>query len=489
MNPIKIISITVLILSLFTACSKDDYQLSSNAVDPFVRFNVLVSSNNLPLTYPSLNSALVPVSSYKNTSVKPLKIPVTLTSPTLKKPVLITYSITGTGDNANYSVKPLNQISFTGNQLTDTIFLSFDKRWNTKQKITLKLEESSDSSIKIGNLNTAAPNSTFEVNLDEVKTTYTFPINRLEIKGEIGEEIVFKVDFPNGFIPAEINTQRIFEFLNGFNYTLTHDDFGDNRNSITYRLKLLENINNNDVSYQTNITLVNSNTYTTTGNTVLQIVKPIKSFRDVATNTAAKFYDLSNPFYLTYGEQWFDRSGICAWQTFNAFTYPVVVPAGSENAILFSDKGTLSTTDDVYHHAFKIGFNVATGTNTTNSFGLKRWFSNESVTAANSPGFNITSALEFFPENGNSKTKGAVLVIPQYITIAGTNGKSYNIGISGGGTYKEISAGLFEISFELKATNTALFGGTVSSQYRIFNNRVYPKPAAITTSCLKEISL
>jgi hypothetical protein len=212
MNPIKIISIAVLILSLFTACSKDDYKLNSDNVDPFVRFNVLVNSNNTPLEYPTLNSALVPVASYTNKSVKPLKIPVTLSSSTLKKPVFVTYSITETGDSDSFSVKPLDQISFMGNQLTDTIYLSFDKRWSTKQKITLKLEESSDPSITIGNLNTVAPNNSFEVNLDEVKTTYTFPINRFEIKGEIGEEIVFKVDFPNGFIPSEINDNKMFEF-------------------------------------------------------------------------------------------------------------------------------------------------------------------------------------------------------------------------------------------------------------------------------------
>ena len=41
-------------------------------------------------------------------------------------------------------------------------------------------------------------------------------------------------------------------------------------------------------------------------------------------------------------------------------------------------------------------------------------------------------------------------MIPQYITIAGTNKNSHSIAISGEGTYKEISAGLFEISFELK---------------------------------------
>ena len=81
----------------------------------------------------------------------------------------------------------------------------------------------------------------------------------------------------------------------------------------------------------------------------------------------------------------------------------------------------------------------------------------------------MNPALEFFPENGNSRTKGTVLVIPQYLTIAGTNSNSYSIAISGDGTYEEISAGLFEISLEFKATNQALFGGSISVQYKIYN--------------------
>jgi hypothetical protein len=39
----------------------------------------------------------------------------------------------------------------------------------------------------------------------------------------------------------------------------------------------------------------------------------------------------------------------------------------------------------------------------------------------------------------------------------------------------------FEISSELKASNTALFGGTVSSQYRIFTTEYIQKPAPITS--------
>ena len=62
-------------------------------------------------------------------------------------------------------------------------------------------------------------------------------------------------------------------------------------------------------------------------------------------------------------KHWFDKSGTCAWQAFNAFTFPVVVTKDNENAILYSDKGTANPNDDVYHDAFKIGFNVVTGTN------------------------------------------------------------------------------------------------------------------------------
>ncbi|MCV9927064.1 hypothetical protein OIU83_05350 [Flavobacterium sp. LS1R49] len=491
MNRIKIISILSIVITLFTSCSKDDYKLSSKSIDPFIRFNVLVNSNNTPLEYPAVNTILLPANSYENKSIKTLKVPVALTSSTLKSPVIATFSAVTSGDVNSFSVAPASELLFQGNKLTDTIFLSFDKRWEDKQTITLKLENTSDPEIHIGNLNSAAVNDTFTINLSEISTTYTFPINQITIKGEVGEKIDFKVNFPNGFIPSEIENNSIFKFLNGFDYSLTHDDYGDNRSYITYHLTLLEDIQNDDVRYQTNISLTNTPNYIATGNTVLQIAKPIKSPRDIETNPASKFYDLSNKYYLTYGENWFDKSGTCAWQAYNAFTFPVVVTKDAENAILYSDNGTTNPNDDIYHDAFKIGFNVVSGTSTTNSFNLKRWFTNESTAAASSPGFNITSALEFFPENGTSKTKGSVLVIPQPITITatGTNKIGHIIDISGEGTYNEISTGLFEISFELKLTNEELFGGTVSCQYRMYNNKTYPKLEALSESCPKEVDL
>ena len=489
MNRIKILSLLVAAAALLSSCSKDDYRLDST-VDPFVRFNFLTTSAGVPLEYPAVSTSTVPLSSYENKSVKTLKIPVALTHTNLKSAVSASFSaVSSSNDNESFTVNPVNELVFQGTKLTDTIFVSFNKRWTENQSITLKLETISDPNIHIGNLNTTYPNNSFKIDLGTIATNYTFPVNRIVIKGEAGETVDFKVNFPNGFFPSEIDNLEIFKFLDGFNYSLSHDPYGDNRSSITYHLTLLESIQNDDVYYESSISLVNTGNYTATGNTILQIVKPIKSTRDVNANPASKFYDLSNQFYLTYGETWFDKSGTCAWQAYNAFTFPVVVTKDHENAILYSDKGTTNPNDDVYHDAFRIGFNVASGTNTTNSFNLKRWFSNESTTAANSPGFNITSALEFFPANGNSKTEGNVLVIPQYITITGTNKNSHSIAISGSGTYKEISSGLFEITFELKLMKEELFGGTVSPQHRMYNNKTYPKPAALSIECPKEVAL
>lgn len=494
MNRIKIISVLSIVATVILSCSKDDYKLDSREVAPHVRFNLMVSSAGVPLEFPSVSTTLASVASFDNKSVKTLKVPVTLTSSVLKSPVIVNFSAASTGSLDNFSLEPSSELLFEGNKLTDTIYISFDKRWTEKQSISLKLENASDPEIHIGNLNTTSVNDTLTVNLDEISTNYTFAESTLTLKGEVGETVDFNVNFPNGFFPSEIENLSIFKSLNGFNYALSHDDFGDNRSTIKYHLTLLEDLQNDDVRYQTILTLNSTADYIATGNTNLQIAKPIKSLRDVQANPAANFYDLSNKFYLTYGINWFDRNGSCSWQSFNAFTFPVVVTKDNENAILYSDNGTTDPNDDIYHDAFKIGFNVVTGNSTVNSFGLKRWFSNESTAAADSPGFNITSALEFFPENGNSKTNGKVSVIPQFITIAGKSvgtvkGNSYNIAISGEGTYKEISDGLFEISFELNLTEDTLFGGTVTSQYKIYNSRTFPTAEPLNESCLKEFTL
>ncbi len=491
MTRIKTILMFALI-GMLLSCSQDDSRSDGEFnVQPFVRFNFLVNSNNVPIEFPAINSGLVPKTSYINTLLKPIKIPVTLTSPTLTEAVTVTYSITTSQDVGDFNVSPDGQLTFQGNQLTDTIFVAFEERWTEGESITFKLEEVSNPAIRIGNLNTEAVNDTFVLELGSIEATYSFAQNRIEIIGQTGEEVIFDVNFPNGYLASEINIDEMFEFLDGFDYTLIALNVGENPTSISFKLTLNENIQNDAVLYQTVITLLNTDNYSATGNTVLQIVKPITTPRDPKVNTASSFYNLSDPLFRTYGENWgdFNSDGQCDWSSFFAFTFPIVVSADNPNAVLFDNKGTTDPADDIYHDAFKIGFGSTNATGTTNSFNLKRWFTNESISAANSPGFNISPALEFFPDNGNSSSSGIVLVIPQFITIAGTNGNSYSIAISGEGTYQQTSAGLFELSFVLEATNDALFGGSVSAEYRIYNYNSYPEPAPLTNECISEYVL
>jgi len=491
MTHTKTILAIATVFAILFSCSKNNDN-AINDVPSFVRFNFLTNSNNEPLAYPQVSSAIIPSINYINTSVNTLKVPVTLTSYALENEVTVNYSVTSTSNENLFTISPVNQVSFKNNQLTDTIYINFNKRWLGAESIVLNLESVSDPSINIGNLNSNETNSEFTVNLEPVTTTYTFLENRIEITGEAGEQIDFTVNFPNGYLPSEIENLDIFKFLNGFNYSIEPLDIGENSATIKYRVTLNESIENDDVLYQTIITLIDNENYTTTGNSSLQIVKPIKSDRDATINTAASFYNLSDFYHRTYIEHWndFNEDGECAWQPTFAFTYPIVVESTNPNAVLYSDNGTEDPLDDIYHHAFQIGFDSPIATTTVNAFNLKRYFSNESTSRANSPGFNVTPAIEFFPENGTSTTNGSILIIPQILTISGTNGNSYAFAISGEGTYQEVSPGIFELKFDLNLTNDAVFGGTITSEYRLYNTANYTAPEDLTTNnCITEYTL
>lgn len=479
---------------LFT-CTDDDNGLAPSLTQSFVRFNFLVDNNNIPLEFPQQHGSLIPQNTYDNALLKTLKIPVTLTTSSISQPVSVTFSSTlSNGLNPeDVNISPVNTVQFEGTQLTDTIFVSFTERWTPGESIFFKLESVSDPTINIGNINNVAVNDTFLLQLDNIEPSFSFETNRVEISGLPGEELFFNVLFPEGYLSEEIENVEIFEALDGFNYSLEVVNLGILSTVITYKLTVNEDLQNDDVFYQTILTLTEGLGYNPTGNTVLQIVKPINTFRDPAVNTASNFYDVSNTFYRTFGESWGDHNntGTCRWFSFSAFTRPVIVDVNHPNAVLFDDMGTADPTDDIYHDAFRIGFRSPTNPNvTTNSFNMKRWFSNESSNYNNSPGFDVNPALEFFPENGTSNTTGTVLVIPQFITIAGTNGNSYSIAISGEGTYQDIGNGLYEISLILNATNDQLFGGTISVEYRIYNNANYPEPEPLNNNnCIIEYDL
>ncbi|MCF8275036.1 MAG: hypothetical protein K9I95_14520 [Flavobacteriaceae bacterium] len=492
MKATKIFNI-LLFCILVLSCSKDDSnKLFDDSDGAYIRFFLLVNSNNQVLEYPEISGGLVAVSLYEKNNVRTLKIPVAISSTKITDATTATFNSSIVGD-IDLTITPQSTLTFSPNKLVDTIYVSINNRWDFSklQQLKLSLTSVSNEKISIGIPNVLEPNNELTINFSEPSFQYTLEKNRIEINGDSGEEVFFKVNFPLGYFENEINENDIFTFLNGFDYTLSKEKQDDT--SITYKIKLNENIQNDDVFYQTVINLIDNNGYLATGNKTLQVVKPIKTQRDISVNTASHFYNLADQFYRTYGETWndFNKDGICQWTSYNAFTYPIVVSADNPNAILYDDKGTTDPSDDIYHDAFKIGFKTPnTITTTTNSFNLKRWFSNESTSGINSPGFDVNPALEFFPENGNSTTKGTVLVIPQYITIAGTNGNSYSIAISGDGTYEEYSPGLFELKFQLKVTNDILFGGTITAEYLLYNNNSYPDPQDLTTSnCVTEYTL
>ena len=185
----------------------------------------------------------------------------------------------------------------------------------------------------------------------------------------------------------------------------------------------------------------------------------------------------------------YNNDGECDWTKFNTFTYPVEVPKEHPSAVLFDDQGTADTSDDVYHHAFRVGFNSPNLGRTTNSFNLKRLFENEYGDADKSPGFNIPQALEFYPEDGTSTTKGTVRIIPQDIILSNKTDKAYTIFLEGEGTYEEVSPGIFLLKFGMKLSNNELFGGTIEVPQVMYNTSNDFDLENLTEDCYQQIDL
>ena len=491
----KILIPLVLLLAIVWGCESEQIIGETIYNGPsFLRFYLITNSNGEPIGDDELEIGKEPAETIIYQSLKPLKIPVSLTYPGLDKDVKVKFSTNINSDFNQFTINPSDELNFNSNKLLDTITISFEERWDASvsNSINFELIECDDNSVALGQLNDFNENKTLSVSLGNVITTSSFSTNRIEINGTAGEQIEFEVLFNNGFLPQEIETIDLFSEIKGFEYSLDRIIEEENHESIKYIMTLTNDIQNDEVTYTTTLALNEGTVYNPTGNTVLQIVKPLNIARDKAVYTSANFYDLNNPYYRTYGENWMWDSGdeVCEWQAFNAFTYPVIVDKDDDNAVLYSDNGTEDDSDDIYHHAFRIGFNSNNIGRTTNSFNLKRWFNNESTNADVSPGFNIPEALEFYPKDGVSETEGTVLVIPQIITVSSKEGVSHNISISGEGTYQEISAGLFEITLEFKATNEEVFGGTQVSYYRIYNNNSYGgNPEPIDYGCVEPVDL
>lgn len=459
----------------------------------FVRFLLLVDNNEQPLQAPQVDASLVPRSAYTHRSFTNIKIPVALSlnANSDLESVTVRYELSVQGDYEGYSISPADQLTLSRTQPVDTLYLQLDSAWTVDDSVRFDLELTEDDAFEVtlGAPTEDALGKTLQIELGEVVPTYLLSTNREELTGNQGEVVNFVVNFPAGYLPGDL-PDSLFQIEAGFDFSLTRLPLTDRR-QIGFEVTLLESLSVDELNYESTLTLQPIDGYNLLGSPNLLLTKPALVDRDNSLFVASDFYDLGDPFYRTYGEHWFDSNDddTCSWSSFFAFTYPVEVDASHPHAVLYDDGGNSDPSDDVYHHAFRIGFDSPNAGNTTNSFNLKRWFNGESINASNSPGFNVTEALEFFPDNGDDPNQGTVLVIPQDLVIGTSAGVSYIIAIEGDGRYQRAPDGAYELSFEIRATNATLFGGTRTDQYRLFNFNPSANPADLTDNCLAPVDL
>lgn len=455
----------------------------------------MLENNGQPSSNDRLNPGDPIVSEFTNHKKDPLKIPVSITSEPLIEEVRVFFSIHTTGNYDGYEIHPKEYLTFSGNHLTDTIIIRFNKRWNHNEEnsISIQLTGVSDPDITIGLPGSIDRFDKMDIKLEKMLLRYQLPAQSLmEFNGQIGERIAVDILFPNGFFPYEIEGQNLLNIEQAdFDFSLEQQPIEPESNKITYLVTITEDLNKDVFSHYARLKLNQLENYILGGNSTIMLVRPERVERDNSLNIASAFYNLADPFHRTYGENWMDSNadGICQWQSFNSFTFPVIVGADHPNAILYDDKGTSDPGDDIYHHAFRIGFNSTNVGLTINSFNLKRWFNNEANGSDVSPGFNIQQALEFYPANGTDSSEGEVRVIPQEILISALDGKQYTIFIEGEGNYEQISNGIYKLDFELRATNDALFNGIQTAKYIMYNVSDYPQPGIPSDECFMPVDL
>ncbi|PQJ76791.1 hypothetical protein [Polaribacter glomeratus] len=488
MKVIKHLFFGLLVLVIFS-CENDDSKRFNGENNSFVRFFLLVDSNNNVLEFPEKNGNLLAKTTYQKDNLKTLKIPVAITTANIKNPINVTFNTSVTGID-NYSITPINSLSFTNEKRIDTIFIKLNERWDLSKNPQIKLELTSvsDANIILGTPNTQIQNKELTIGFKETAFSYLFNINRKEISGKLNETFNFSVLFPNGFIASDIENIPLFSQPSTFNYSVVRKPI-TKENEVEFTLTVNENIND-DVSLNAFLSLLDIPNYKKGTNESLQINKPIKIDRD--GNPAANFYNTSDVFYRLRGEYWrpdTDIPGKCEWFATNIFSVPVVVNKTAANAVFISDNNTPNNeNDDIYHHRFKIGFKSSTGLG-VNVFAIRSLVNGIS---SKSPGLTLIESIEFFPTNGNSTTGGKMAVIAQnLILIRTSDNKSFSVPISGSGTYKILDAATnlwrmdFEITYDFSQVN-----GTIITLPMVYNNLPgQPEPDLPNSNCYEMINL
>jgi hypothetical protein len=479
----------VCISILFLSCENEHDKRFSEENNAFVRFFLLVDGNNGVLEFPEKNGGLIATSNYTKDNLKTLKVPVAITTGTIENTIDISFTTEVSG-LTNYTITPANSLSFNNEKRIDTIYIKVNKNWDlTKNpQIKLNLTNSSDASIALGMQNDINANNELNINFTETNFPYSFDINRKEIQGINEESFDFKVLFPNGFIPSDIENISLFSAPSTFNYTIERKPI-TKEDEVEFSFQLNENLPE-DSSLDTSLSLADIPNYVKGVNKYLDINKPIKIDRE--GNPALYFYDLSNPFYRLFAEYWrYDTNDmICEWRNTSVFPKPVIVNKENTDGFLYSNNGTPNDeSDDVYHHKYKVGFVGNFAPVGTNPFALRNLFNGASV---ESPGFNLVEAIEFFPKDGNNPSEGIVNVITQrIIIIKSSDGTAFNVPISGTGTYKLVDSAinLWKIDLEILVDCTEINGEIATVNYILYNSRNYPDPDPINVPCPRVINL
>jgi len=475
---------------LFLSCEKEEDKRFIGENNSFVRFFLLVDNNNGVLEFPKKDGGIIAATDYTKDNLKTLKIPVAITTGNIENTIDISFNATVSGIS-NYTISPANTVSFTNEKRIDTIYIKVNENWDlTKNpQIKLSLTNSTDSSIFIGMPNESISNKELNINFKETVFPYFFNINRKEIEGINQEYFDFKVLFPNGFIPSEIENISLFSAPSTFKYTIEKKPI-TKEDEVEFTFTVDENLAE-DSSLDTSLSLVEIPNYVKGINNFLDINKPIKVDRDGVP--VINFYNLNNPFYRLFGEYWRpddDIPGSCEWFSTSVFPKPVIVDKDHKNGFLFSDNGTPNDeSDDIYHHKYKLGFVGNFAPIGTNPFAIKNLFEGE---RSDSPGLTLPEAIEFFPKNGNSASEGIVNVISQRIIIVRSSDlKAFTLPISGSGIYELVdsSSNLWKITLEIYVDATSINGEIVKRDYILYNNRNYPDPDPLPTNCPTVINL
>jgi len=143
---------------VFLNCEREDDKLFSSE-NSFVRFFLLVDNNNNVLEFPEKNGGLVAKSTYTKDNLKTLKVPVAITTGSIENSIQVGFETEVSG-LTDYTIFPVNSLSFTNEKRVDTIYIKVNENWDLSKnpQIKLTLTNSSNPSIAIGMQNESISN-------------------------------------------------------------------------------------------------------------------------------------------------------------------------------------------------------------------------------------------------------------------------------------------------------------------------------------------